>query len=283
MRRLNLPWPRRRRRTGLTLVLWAPHPAQGDFHRALRTIAKTMKSGPLLHSERAIGRLTSDKLRELVAAADRQQRPLIVEAGLLPETKLVPFTKSAVREVRQVLTRVDASRVHIVVLCAPQDRLIETVYARRAENGIAGSFEEHLAEYADVDLSYAPLVRELSALAAVAAVAPLDWSTAEKRLATPLSRVLELAAGQVPADLLKRFDRPAKVRGVASRRGVRVAKAMHDFVETDKERGLVRSMVRENFPARRLNDVNYLSDEDRKKLRARYRDDRRALKTTEAS
>lgn len=277
MRRLNLSW--RRRRTGLTLVLWAPHPAQGDFHRALRDTANAMKNGPLLHSERAIGRLTSDKLRELLAAADKQQRPLIVEAGLLPEAKLVPFTTSSVREVRQVLARVDASRVHIVVLLAPQDRLIETVYARRAEGGLAGTFEEHLAQFADVDLSYGPLVRDLSSLPQVESVVPVDWTTAEERLATPLRQVLELAAGTTPADLLKRFDRPAKVRGFASRRGVRVAKAMHEFVETDKERGLVRSMVRENFPARRLNDLNYLNDEDRKKLKARYREDQRVLKT----
>lgn len=278
MRRLNLPW--RRRRTGLTLILWAPHPAQGDFHRALRTTVKAMRNAPLLHSERAIGRLTSDKLRELVAAASKQQRPLIVEAGLLPETKLVPFTKSSVREVRQVLARVDVSRVQIVVLLAPQDRLIETVYARRAEYGVATTFDEHLAQFADVDLSYGPLVRELKSLPQVESVELVDWATAEKRLATPLRLVLELAAGPAPADVLKRFDRPAKVRGFASRRGVRVAKAMHEFVETGKERRLVRSMVRENFPARRLSDLSYLSDEERKKLKARYREDRRLLKTT---
>lgn len=279
----RLKFPRRRARTGLTLVLWAPHPAHGEFRRALRKVASSMKSGPIVHSEAAIGGLTSDRLRPLLADAQKRQTSLIVEAGLLPETKLVPFAERAVRQVRQVLARTDLEKVRVVVLVAPHDRLLETVYVRRAEHGVPGSVEELLAEFNAVDLSYGALVRDLRGLAQVHSVLPLNWSTAERSLATIVARVLDVAVGSVPRELLKQFDRPARVRGMASRRGVLVANAMHPFVETEKERRLVRRMVRETFPARRFNDVRYLSDEDRRRVRSRYTEDGHGLKSVEKS
>lgn len=281
MFRLNIL--RKRRRPRLTLVLWAPHPAHGDLRRALRKVTSSMKNRALVHSEGSIAHLTSDRLRPLLAEAHKRQRPVIVEAGLLPETKLVPFAQRTAREVRQVLARTDADDVHIVVLVAPHDRLLETVYVRRAEHGLGGSLEELVAEYADVDLSYGEVVRELMSVSQVRSVVPVDWSAAEKSLATVLSQVFEVAVGTVPAELLKPFDRPARPRGIASRRGVRVAAAMHEFTETDKERRLVRRMVRETFPARRLNDVRYLSDEERRRVEERYSKDRRSLKPARKS
>lgn len=268
---------RRKGRTGLTLVLWAPHPAQPDFSRALRKIGKA-NGGPVLHSLRLVRGLKSDTLRRQLAEARLQQRPLIVEAGLLPETKLSPFGERTVRSVRQVVTRIDADAVNIVVLISPQDQLLEASYVRRAENGVATTFAQHLEQFEPMDLLYGPLLRDLAAIPEVSKVVPVDWSLARKSLRNVLAPVLDVALGGQPRDALDTFDRPARVRGYASRRGVRVALAMHEFVDNDKEHALIRKMVRETFPARRFSDVRYLDAERRAKIAARYREDRRVYK-----
>lgn len=273
MFRLKLPsWPRKRGSAGLTLLLWTPHPIQRDFEQSLVTVAEKSKRAPMVGVERHIGSIAPGRFRELQQKAAAAEKPLIVQASLMADAKLVRLGKRQVADVDRFLESVEAKKVRVLLLVTPQDRLFEALYVKQVETGSTASFSDHLKQLDEVDLSYGRLIRRLKELPSVQSVEALSWKLGEENLATLLREVFR-RVGDMPGDELAQFDRPPKIRGYASRRGVRVARAMHQFIDTAAEHALVRQFVRENFRAKRFPDTEYLSDGDRERLLQKYADD----------
>lgn len=268
---------RRRGNSGLTLLLWTPHPAQRDVTQALEALSAKSRQAPIVLTESGVRRIDPAHLREQYAKAGAAQRPLLVQAPLLPEVRLAPFTKRHATEVSGLLEQANIRKARVVLVLTPHDRLFENIYIKQAETGATtATFADFFKKADEVDLSYATMVKRLRQVPSVQSVQVVSWDLAEENLSPLLNAVLAPIA-QVRDGALKEFDRPPKLRGYASRRGIRVARAMHKFIDDRHEHALVRTFVRENFRARKLSDTVYLSDEDRQQLQKRYRGEARLL------
>ena len=260
-----------------TLVLSMPHPGQRDLEQALTKLARASSPRVALLAEGRLRSVDVARLRAQVTKASIAHRPLVVHATLLPDAKLVPLFDRSLAQTARVVEAVGGRDVHIVLVWTPQDRLVEVTYVRQAENGATAPFSEHHKRALDADLSYSPFVRSLAALPGVTNVSCLSWALAEQRLSSVVAPILEPLTRKIPAAALAELDRPTTVRGFASSLGVQVAQAMNRFTTDPEERALVRSFVREQFRARRMDHVTYLDADERRAIVERYAADVAAL------
>lgn len=180
-----------------------------------------------------------------------------------------PFRPRAEAGVTQAIRATGAARVRLVLYTRRQDRLMEFCYLRAIQNGGWHPFAQQFPRRFEPLLDYGELVGRLERLTEVEEVRvrpfELVGSSAARHaddfLATlGLDGRLDLAP--VGTDL-----RPYRMY---SRRALQLALDVNEFLESERERALVRRFLKEHFPGVDDESTRFLATEERTAILEAY-------------
>lgn len=179
------------------------------------------------------------------------------------------FRPLAVPSVSQVVSAVGAPAVRVLLYVRRQDRLMEACYLRALQNGATQRFDEHFPRHREPLLDYAELIERLEGVPGVEDVRV---------------RPFELAATSAPAyarDLLSAIGLADDVRlGPAatdspayrlySRRAAAIALDVNSYLDSQRERQLVRDFLIEHFPGTDDDSTRLLAADERQAVLDAY-------------
>lgn len=236
---------------------WECHPAtQPDAVRSFDAGVARLVSEESAHVEKAGRR----RVRTVVVSSDH----LLGSANIGADDGAM-FRPFAVPGVAQVIRALQASRVRVVLYTRRQDRLMEFAYLRQIQQGATHDFAEQFPYRHRPVLDYGALLRRLGDLPQVmdVHVRPFELVSADPRLYTDdvLGAVDldgELDLDPVGSDLL-----PYRVY---SRRALDIALDVNGLLESDRERQLMRTFLKQQFPGTDDRSTRVLPERERARI-----------------
>lgn len=180
-----------------------------------------------------------------------------------------PFRHRAEAAVAQTIRATGADRVRVVLYTRRQDRLMEFCYLREIQNGGCHSFAQQFPRRFEPLLDYGELVGRLERLTGVEEVRvrpfELVGSSASRHVEDFLATLgLDGRLDLAPAGT---NSRPYHMY---SRRALQLALDVNEFLESERERRLVRQFLKEHFPGVDDESTRFLATQERTAILEAY-------------
>lgn len=225
--------------------------------------------------ERGVAELVDDEAAEVARERGGDVRTVVVSSDHLLGRQNInrrdgrPFRRFAVPGVAQVIRAFGASRVRLVLYVRRQDRLMEFCYLREVQKGRTHTFAQQFPHRFEALLNYHELCGRLASVPGVedVRVRPFELvgSSASEHVEDFLS-VLELN-GQLDLAPVGTGLTPYRVY---SRRALDIALDVNPFLESERERRLVRDFLIERFPGTDDTSTRFLPTHERARILDAY-------------
>lgn len=180
-----------------------------------------------------------------------------------------PFRHRAEPAIAQAIRATGAARARLVVYTRRQDRLMEFCYLREIQNGASHAFEEQFPDRFEPLLDYGELLERLASVPRVAEVRARPFELVSSSAARYADDFLAAVGLDGQLDLRPVGTDLTPYR-MYSRRALHFALDVNEFLDTERERRLVRQFLKARFPGVDDESTRFLPAQDRARILAAY-------------
>ncbi len=173
-----------------------------------------------------------------------------------------PFRGRAEAAVAQAIRATGAPRVRLVLYTRRQDRLMEFCYLREIQNGGSHTFAQQFPRRFEPLLDYGELVGRLERVVGVEEVRVRPFELVGSSAARHADDFLATLGLNGRLDLTP-VGTDLEPYRMYSRRAVQIALDVNEFLESDRERRLMRRFLKEHFPGVDDESTRFLSAQER--------------------
>lgn len=225
--------------------------------------------------ERGLAGLVEEEEAEVARRSGDGVRAMVVSSSHLLGAQNVnrrdgrSFRRFAVPAVSQVIRALGASRARLVLYTRRQDRLMELCYLREVQKGRNHRFERQFPYRFEPVLAYQEVLGRLEAVSGVEDVRVRPFELVGSTAAGYADDFLSAVGLRGQLDLAPVGTDLTPPRAY-SRRALRIALDVNGFLESDRERRLVRDFLMERFPATDDESTRFLPDQERARVLDAY-------------
>jgi hypothetical protein len=223
------------------------------------------------HERRKVAATHKDGTRTVLLSSDH-----LVGSRNIDRADADVFRPQAVSATSQVIRGLGAEQARLVLYTQRQDRLMEFCYLREIQNGQHHSFARQFPRRFEPVLDYVDLVERLRALPEVTDIIVRPFESLATHPVAFVDDFLDVIGLKGALDL-SAVGTDLSPHRVYSRQALKIALGMNPYLETKKERRLVREFLLANFAAPDDRQSRFLPKRARQRILDAYRDQNRQL------
>lgn len=222
----------------------------------------------------AVERKSGEPVRQVLVSNERMVGARMPSEGDYPVFR--PQTEAAMGEIIDAL---DPGEVHVALYTRRQDRLIESCYLWEVQKGLSHSIREQFPFIDEPVMRYYELANRIAKVRRVDSMRVRPFEIISGGSLAYLDDYLSNVGLDGKLDYSEFAKDPSANRSY-SQKALDLARAMNPHLDTKEERDAVRRFLKKQFSTDGYPAAKILSDAEREKLVALYREDNERLFST---